>query len=51
VREMSVVVRVVVSDGFVERMRGKTVTILIRGCVVPYCEFAFEVAVEKFRVL
>ena len=51
VREMSGVVRVVDSDGFVETIREKSVTILIRGCVVPYCVFAVEVAGEKDRVL
>ena len=51
VREMNGVVRIVDSDGFVETVREKSVTIRIRGCVVPYCMFAVEVASEKDRVL
>ena len=51
VREMSGVVRVVDSDGFVETIREKNVTILIRGRVVPYRMFAIEVAGKKDCVL
>ena len=49
--EMSGVAWVVDSDGFVETIREKSATILIRGRVVQYCMFAIEVAGEKDRVL
>jgi len=51
VRKVCGLIRIVDCVSFVEKIRKQSITVHIRGSVVPYCVFTVEVAGEDYCVL